>query len=86
MNKLEKYQIIQKIFESHRDLIENITDPEQLTNFLENYRFNGLRYYKEKNFDAFQYYNRLYQISLDRMKKLNINTKNYPATLEAIMN
>jgi hypothetical protein len=86
MNKIKKYTVMQKMFDVEKNLIENISDPKTLIKTLKRYYADGLEYIKEKNSDAFQYSNRLYQVTIDRMKALNVNTQDYPNTLEALMN
>jgi hypothetical protein len=86
MNKIMKYSTIQKMFETSKELIENIKDKKILIEKLKEFRDEGLEYYKKGNLDAFQFSNRLYQVAFDRAKKVGAGISNYPLTLEALIN
>ncbi|MFH1503059.1 MAG: hypothetical protein ABIE36_00175 [Candidatus Diapherotrites archaeon] len=86
MNNIVKYTAIQKMFESSKELIEQLKSPEVLIRTLKKYVNEGLEAYKEKNTDSFQFNNRLYQVTFDRAKKVGVNISEYPIILEALMN
>ena len=77
---------MQRMFEDEKELIESIKDTKALLGWLNQFKEEGTKYFEEKKTDAFQYTNRLYQVTFDRAKKLGADISQYPNTLEATLN
>lgn len=76
--------MVQDIFEISKNLIEEIKNPKILIEKLEAFKGEGIRYSKEKNQDAFQYTNRLYQVTFNHAKKIGADISKYPINLEEL--